>query len=156
MKKKFTGPNQPVRKLNENGLPGKHRDTCLHGVELYLWEAESGEQHYHKPKKEISPKYVGWGPNPSQRAGEAGWVSGANTATLHWQHSTSDRAVMPWVNPAPKKCTEGLCISCGQLPCEHALQPQLCHKLHKGSLARETEREVPIVNPIPSICPMNT
>lgn len=51
MKKKFTGPNQPVRKLYENGLPGKHRETCLHGAELYLWEEEPGEQHLPQTQK---------------------------------------------------------------------------------------------------------
>lgn len=50
----------------------------------------------------------------------------------------------------------GFCFSYGQLSWEHALQPQLCHKLHKGSMAREIETGVPFVNPVPSTCPRNT
>lgn len=98
-------------------------------------------------------------PEPESRRSWLGvrcWDCHPALAAQHEILLTSDRAVMPWLTPAPKRCTGGFCFSYGQLPREHTLQPQPCHKLHNGSMAREVEREVPFVNPIPSTCPRNT
>lgn len=162
MKKKFTVPNQPVRKLcEEKGLSGKHREISLHGAEVCLWEGEPREGHLPQTQKGDQSQVGGVRAKP-QPEGRRSWL-GVRCPHCHpalaAQHEilpTSDRTVMAWVTPAPGRHTEGFCFSYGQLSCGHTLQPQLCHKLHRGSLNREVEREVPFVNPIPSTHPRNT
>lgn len=52
IKKKVTVRNQPVRKqLWGEELPGKHRETCLHGAEVWLQRTESAERCLHQAQK---------------------------------------------------------------------------------------------------------
>lgn len=52
IKKKVTVRNQPVRKqLWGEELPGKHRETCLHGAEVWLQRTESAERRLHRAQK---------------------------------------------------------------------------------------------------------
>lgn len=134
----------------EKGLPGKHRETCPCGAEVRLQKAESGERHLQQTQKgdqsqasgaraELEPgsrrRWLGvrcWHCHPAQAA----------------QHETvlllaSDIATMPWLTPAPKRCGEGFCFSCRQLPHKHAFQPESSHKLLKGAVTGEVERNVP-------------
>lgn len=89
MKKKFTVPNQPVRKLwEEKQLPGKHRETCLHGAEVSLWKAEPGERHLPQTQKGDQSQ-VGGVRAKAEPENRRGWL-GVRCRHCHpaLQHST--------------------------------------------------------------------
>lgn len=127
----------------------------------YAFERQSLENDtYPNPKRRSAPNRRGEG---QTRAGEQEELVGCQVPTLPPCTGSTARDPPDFSQSCDglsDSCSQemhrGFCFSHRQLPCEHTLQSQLCHKLHRGSLAREVEREVPFVKLIPPACPRNT